>query len=145
MREIYVQYRLSGVDWAASHTYFARVIKHFVADVETQPGYLPAMEMHGSLKMLLDTLMDKQALSSWQIYEEKNGSVVVKIRFAARHCSATVTGATTSEDESSPTNVSHQHRFDETMPDLNNIMKDESPEAKQWGLIIMLFPRTYPN
>ena len=82
-----------------SHAYFARVIKHFVADFETQPGYLPAMEMYGSLKMLLDTLMDKQALSSWQIYEEKNGSVVVKIRFAARHCNATVTGATTSEDK----------------------------------------------
>ena len=55
--------------------------------------------MHGSLKMLLDTLMDKQALSSWQIYEEKNGSVVVKIRFAARHCNVTVTGATAIEDK----------------------------------------------
>ena len=43
--------------------------------------------------------MDKQALSSWQIYEDKNGSVVVKIRFAARHCNATVTGATANEDK----------------------------------------------
>ena len=56
----------------------------FVADFETEPEYLPAMEMHGRLKMLLDTLMDKQAPSSWQIYEGGNGSVVVKIRFAAR-------------------------------------------------------------
>ena len=57
------------------------------------------MEMHENLKMLLDTLMDKQVLSSWQIYEEKNGSVVVKIRFGARHCNATVTGAIASEDK----------------------------------------------
>ena len=99
MVDIDLQCMFCGVDWAASHAYFVRVIKHFVADFETQPGYLPAMEMHGSLKMLLDTLMDKQALSSWQIYEEKNDSVVVKIRFAARHCNATVTGATTSEDK----------------------------------------------
>ena len=47
--------------------------------------------------------------------------------------------------KSSPTNVSHQHRFDETMPDRNNTMKNESPDAKQRGLIMILFPRTYPN
>ena len=57
------------------------------------------MDKHGSLKMLLDTLLDKGTLNSWQIYEEKNGSVVVRIRFAARHCKAIVTGATNVTDE----------------------------------------------
>ena len=49
--------------------------------------------------MLLDTLLDKETLNSWQIYEEQNGSVVVRIRFAARHCKAIVTGATNVTDE----------------------------------------------
>ena len=57
------------------------------------------MDKHGSLKILLDTLLDKESLNSWQIYEEKNGSVVVRIRFAARHCKAIVTGATNITDE----------------------------------------------
>ena len=29
----------------------------------------PNMDKHGSLKMLLDTLLDKETLNSWQIYE----------------------------------------------------------------------------
>ena len=57
------------------------------------------MDKHGSLKMLLDTLSDKETLNSWQIYEVKNGSVVARIRFAARHCKAIVTGATNVTDE----------------------------------------------
>ena len=60
----------------------------------------PDMDKLGCLKMLLDTLLDKETLNSWQIYEEKNdGSVVVRIRFAARHCRAIVTGATNVTDE----------------------------------------------
>ena len=57
------------------------------------------MDKQGSLKMILDTLLDKETLNSWQIYEEKNGSVVVRIRFAARYCKAIVTGATNVTDE----------------------------------------------
>ena len=57
------------------------------------------MDKYGSLKMLLDTLLDKETLNSWQLYEEKNGPVVVRIRFAACHCKAIVTGATNVTDE----------------------------------------------
>ena len=53
----------------------------FVTAFETKSGYWPAMEMQGYLKIPLDTLMDKHTFSSWQIYDEKNGSVVVIIRF----------------------------------------------------------------
>ena len=40
---------------------------------------------HGSLWMLMDTLLDKETLNSWNIYEEKSGAVVVRIRFSPRH------------------------------------------------------------
>ena len=40
--------------------------------------------------MLLDTLLDKETLNSWNIYEEKSGAVVVRIRFSPRHTASHV-------------------------------------------------------
>ena len=57
------------------------------------------MDKHGRLKMLLGTILQKKTLNSWQIYEEKHGSVVVRIRFAARHGKAITTAATNVTDE----------------------------------------------
>ena len=35
--------------------------------------------------MLLNTLLDKETLNSWNIFEEKSGAVVVITRFSPRH------------------------------------------------------------
>ena len=43
------------------------------------------MEAHGNLRMLLDTLLDKETLNSWNIYEEKSGAVIVRIRLSPPH------------------------------------------------------------
>ena len=43
------------------------------------------MEAHGSLRMLLNTLLDKETLNSWTIHEEKSGAAVVRIRFSPRY------------------------------------------------------------
>ena len=48
------------------------------------------MEAHGSLRMLLDTLLEKETLNSWNIYEEKSGAVVVRVRFSPRHSASDV-------------------------------------------------------
>ena len=48
------------------------------------------MEAHGSLRMRLDTLVAKEILNSWKIYEEKSGAVVVRIRFSPRHITSDV-------------------------------------------------------
>ena len=48
------------------------------------------MEAHGSLRMLLDTLLEKETLNSWNIYEEKSGAVVVRGRFSPRHSASDV-------------------------------------------------------
>ena len=40
--------------------------------------------------MLLGTLLDKETLNSWNIYEEKSGAVVVRIRFSPRHTASHV-------------------------------------------------------
>ena len=43
------------------------------------------MEAHGNLRMLLDTLLDQETLNSWNIYEEKSGAVIVRIRLSPPH------------------------------------------------------------
>ena len=50
----------------------------------------PIMEAHGSQRMLLDTLLNKETLNFWNIYEEKSGAVVVRIRFSPRHITSEV-------------------------------------------------------
>ena len=35
--------------------------------------------------MLLDTLLEKETLNSWNMYEEKSGAVAVRVRFSSRH------------------------------------------------------------
>ena len=39
---------------------------------------IPAMD---TIKMLLDTMMRNNPLLNWNIYQEKSGSVVIKLRF----------------------------------------------------------------
>ena len=53
-------------------------------------GFLPTMEAHGSLWMLLDTLLEKDTLNSWNIYKDKSGALLVWVRFSPRHSASNV-------------------------------------------------------
>ena len=46
-----------------------------------QTAVYPVMGLPNTLEYLLETLSVKDSVRSWQIYEERNGSVTVKIRF----------------------------------------------------------------
>ena len=59
----------------------------------------------------------------------------VETHFAGHHYNAAEIGATISDlQNKSP------HKFDETMPFLDQIMIDKTPETKHRGLLITLFP-----
>ena len=44
-------------------------------------GILPTMEGHDTLNMLMNSLFANNELRNWSIFEEKNGAIVVKLRF----------------------------------------------------------------
>ena len=46
---------------------------------------MPAQELPKVLRNLMDTLMDGNQLHSWNIFEERNGQIVVKIKFSGGH------------------------------------------------------------
>ena len=46
---------------------------------------MPAQELPKVLKNLMDTLLCGNMLHSWNIFEERNGHIVVKIRFSGGH------------------------------------------------------------
>ena len=48
---------------------------------------MPVQDLSKTLKCLLDVLVDVNTLQSWNIFEEKNGQVVVKLRFDSGHYS----------------------------------------------------------
>ena len=48
---------------------------------------MPVQDLPKTLKCLLDVLVDVNTLQSWNIFEEKNGQVVVKLRFDSGHYS----------------------------------------------------------
>ena len=50
-------------------------------------GFLPVMDLPKTLEDLLATLSTKNFLKSWQIFDERNADIVVKLRFAGGHCS----------------------------------------------------------
>ena len=64
------------------------------------------MEAHGSLRMLLDTLLEKETLNSWNIYEEKSGAVVVRVRFSPRHSVSNVS----STDANNGLNIGYKRK-----------------------------------
>ena len=72
------------------HVHLLAVFSRFLNGSKSWFGFFPTMEAHGSLRMLLDTLLDKETLNSWNIYEEKSGAVVVRIRFSPRHTASHV-------------------------------------------------------
>ena len=48
---------------------------------------MPVQDLPKTLKCLLDVLVDVNTLQSWNIFEEKNCQVVVKLRFDSGHYS----------------------------------------------------------
>ena len=48
---------------------------------------IPVQDLPKTLKCLLDVLVDVNTLQSWNIFDEKNGQVVVKLRFDSGHYS----------------------------------------------------------
>ena len=48
---------------------------------------MPVQDVPKTLKCLLDVLVDVNTLQSWNIFEEQNGQVVVKLRFDSGHYS----------------------------------------------------------
>ena len=48
---------------------------------------MPVQDLPKTLKCLLDVLVDVNTLQSWNIFEEQNGQVVVKLRFDSGHYS----------------------------------------------------------
>ena len=47
---------------------------------------LPVMELPKTLEDLFATLSSNNVLKSWQIFDERNMDIVVKLRFAGGHC-----------------------------------------------------------
>ena len=48
---------------------------------------MPVQDFPKTLKCMLDVIVDVNTLQSWNIFEEKNGQVVVKLRFDSGHYS----------------------------------------------------------
>ena len=64
--------------------------------IEALVWSFPTMEVQGSLRMLLDTLLENETLNSCN-GEEKSGAVVVRVRFSPRHSVSNV-GSTYAND-----------------------------------------------
>ncbi len=65
---------------------------------------MPVIGIPKTLEVLLSTLFDKDELKSWQIFEERSGTVMVKLRFTGSHggghAQSTMTGTGNMEPSS---------------------------------------------
>ena len=89
---------------------------------------MPAQELPKVLRNLMDTLMDGNQLHSWNIFEERNGQIVVKIKFSGGHIDQPQQA---SYKRKSPNQVRRDHSRTEA-----GVFVNTSPTNNTWGHVI---------
>ena len=82
------------------------------------------MEEHKTLKMLLSSIFESNDLTNWTIFEEKSGSIVVKIRFTNSDKNEH------SSDTATPSPISYKKKSDNQMRrDQDRMARHQEREA----------------